>query len=58
LLPPLLLFSLRPRLRLHSRLPRQQNQQVRVRSRKHSRALVERVAQAVRAELQALRQVD
>jgi hypothetical protein len=54
----LLPFSLRPRLRLHNRLPRQQNQQIRVRSRKHSRALVERAEQAVRAELWQPRQVD
>jgi hypothetical protein len=36
---------------LHSRLPRQQNQQIQVRSRKHSRAQAERVEQAVQAEL-------
>jgi hypothetical protein len=52
------LFSLRPRLRLHNRLPRQQDQQLRVRSRKHSRAQAERVEQAVRAELWQLQQVD
>jgi len=53
----LLLFSLRPPSRLHNRLPRQQNQQIRVRSRKHSRALVERVEQAVQAEPWQLRPV-
>jgi len=51
LLPPLLLFSLHPPSRLLSKLPRQQNQQLRVRSRKHSRALVERVERVVQAEL-------
>jgi hypothetical protein len=53
----LLLFSLRPPSRLLSKLPRQQNQQLRVRLRKHSRALVERVEQAVRAALWQLLQV-
>jgi hypothetical protein len=36
---------------LRNKLPRQQNQQIQVRSRKHSRAPVERVEQAVQAEL-------